>query len=221
MERTSIVPDFVRKPLCLHASRKRKALRCHTNLPFVSKARGLRLLEGASEFLSQRNRILALYCCFPSFLNYHHHQHHHHRRVILSLLQILSAHSLFLQVEDSTSRSFDTFILESPAIFTLPLLFHFYIWRTPFHFLERETAPAMGSFTPNDNPFAGMRNTIKHRVSYFYDSDVGDFAYETGHPMKVSLFPYQIAVSCLGAQRPGASRELARAFVSKAWLLGS
>ncbi|KAH8789677.1 hypothetical protein BGZ57DRAFT_754247 [Hyaloscypha finlandica] len=29
-----------------------------------------------------------------------------------------------------------------------------------------------------------MRNTIKHRVSYFYDSDVGDFAYEPGHPMK-------------------------------------
>jgi hypothetical protein len=79
----------------------------------------------------------------------------------------------------------------------------------------------MGSFTPNDNPFAGMRNTIKHRVSYFYDSDVGDFAYEPGHPMKVNLFPYQIAVSCLGAQRPRASLELERAVVSKARLLGS
>jgi hypothetical protein len=39
-----------------------------------------------------------------------------------------------LQVEDSTSRSFDTFILESPAIFTLPFSFNLYIWRTPFHF---------------------------------------------------------------------------------------
>jgi hypothetical protein len=98
--------------------------------PLRRKHRGLRLLEGASEFLSQHNRILAFYRCFPSLLHHHHHQ----RRVILSLLQILSAHIFFLQVEDSASRSFDTFILESPAIFTRPLSFHFYIWRTPFHF---------------------------------------------------------------------------------------
>jgi hypothetical protein len=44
--------------------------------------------------------------------------------------------------------------------------------------------PTMGSFAPVDNPFTGMRNSSKNRVTYFYDDEVGYFAYETGHPMK-------------------------------------
>jgi hypothetical protein len=42
----------------------------------------------------------------------------------------------------------------------------------------------MGTFAPIDNPFEGMRNSSKKRVTYFYDDEVGHFAYETGHPMK-------------------------------------
>jgi hypothetical protein len=42
----------------------------------------------------------------------------------------------------------------------------------------------MGTFAPIDNPFEGMRNSSKKRVAYYYDDEVGYFAYETGHPMK-------------------------------------
>lgn len=40
----------------------------------------------------------------------------------------------------------------------------------------------MGSFPPVDDPV--VRSSRKNRVCYFYDDNVGDYAYETGHPMK-------------------------------------
>ena len=41
----------------------------------------------------------------------------------------------------------------------------------------------MAAFAPLDDPVtASSRN--KKRVNYFYDSDIGNYAYETGHPMK-------------------------------------
>lgn len=41
----------------------------------------------------------------------------------------------------------------------------------------------MASFAPLDEPAAnGTSNRTK--VAYFYDSDVGNYAYVAGHPMK-------------------------------------
>jgi acetoin utilization deacetylase AcuC-like enzyme len=42
----------------------------------------------------------------------------------------------------------------------------------------------MGSCAPVDDPFAGSRSSRKKKVAYFYDDDVGCFAYDSGHPMK-------------------------------------
>lgn len=39
------------------------------------------------------------------------------------------------------------------------------------------------SFAPLDPP-AGDGPSTKKRVAYFYDSDVGNYAYVAGHPMK-------------------------------------
>lgn len=42
----------------------------------------------------------------------------------------------------------------------------------------------MGSFAPVDDPFTGSASSRKRKVAYFYDDDVGYFAYDFGHPMK-------------------------------------
>lgn len=34
------------------------------------------------------------------------------------------------------------------------------------------------------DPLYKVVNTDKKRVAYFYDSDIGNYAYVTGHPMK-------------------------------------
>lgn len=41
----------------------------------------------------------------------------------------------------------------------------------------------MGSFAPLDDPIMGSGRN-KKKINYFYDSDIGNYAYETGHPMK-------------------------------------
>ena len=40
----------------------------------------------------------------------------------------------------------------------------------------------MGSFAPLD--LAASTNGRKKSVAYFYDSDIGNYAYTSGHPMK-------------------------------------
>lgn len=41
----------------------------------------------------------------------------------------------------------------------------------------------MARFAPVDAPLANP-NASKKTVAYFYDSDVGNYAYPAGHPMK-------------------------------------
>ncbi len=41
----------------------------------------------------------------------------------------------------------------------------------------------MASFAPLDAPISNGSNDRK-KVAYFYDSDVGNYAYVAGHPMK-------------------------------------
>jgi len=43
---------------------------------------------------------------------------------------------------------------------------------------------------PLEDPFAPGHNSSK-KVAYFYDSDVGNFAYTSGHPMK----PHRIRIA--------------------------
>jgi len=43
---------------------------------------------------------------------------------------------------------------------------------------------------PLEDPFAPGNNSSK-KVAYFYDSDVGNFAYTSGHPMK----PHRIRIA--------------------------
>lgn len=40
----------------------------------------------------------------------------------------------------------------------------------------------MASFTPLDQPLTNSNH--KKCIAYFYDSDVGNYAYVAGHPMK-------------------------------------
>jgi len=40
------------------------------------------------------------------------------------------------------------------------------------------------SFAPLDDAFRGATQISKPRVAYFYDVDIGNYAYESGHPMK-------------------------------------
>lgn len=54
----------------------------------------------------------------------------------------------------------------------------------------------MGSFAPVDNPFAGMRNSSKNRVAYFYDDQVGDFG--------KAYFNTNLLVPSVGARSPRA-----------------
>ena len=42
----------------------------------------------------------------------------------------------------------------------------------------------MNSFAPVDVQLAAPNGTDKKTVAYFYDSDVGNYAYVAGHPMK-------------------------------------
>jgi len=42
----------------------------------------------------------------------------------------------------------------------------------------------MASFGPPIDPPASNGPSTKKRVAYFYDSDVGNYAYVAGHPMK-------------------------------------
>ena len=42
----------------------------------------------------------------------------------------------------------------------------------------------MTSFAPVDVQLAAPNGTDKKTVAYFYDSDVGNYAYVAGHPMK-------------------------------------
>jgi hypothetical protein len=44
---------------------------------------------------------------------------------------------------------------------------------------------------PLEDPFAPGNGTPTKKVAYFYDSDVGNFAYNTGHPMK----PHRIRIA--------------------------
>lgn len=44
------------------------------------------------------------------------------------------------------------------------------------------TIATMASFAPIDPPVANGND--KKKVAYFYDSDVGNYAYVAGHPMK-------------------------------------
>jgi histone deacetylase 1/2 len=41
----------------------------------------------------------------------------------------------------------------------------------------------MASFAPLDEPISGSGRHQK-RINYFYDADIGNFAYDSGHPMK-------------------------------------
>jgi histone deacetylase 1/2 len=43
---------------------------------------------------------------------------------------------------------------------------------------------------PLEDPFA-PNNVSNKKVAYFYDSDVGNFAYTSGHPMK----PHRIRIA--------------------------
>ena len=45
-------------------------------------------------------------------------------------------------------------------------------------------ASGQNSFAPIDAPVFNGGPTTKKRVAYFYDSDVGNYAYVAGHPMK-------------------------------------
>jgi acetoin utilization deacetylase AcuC-like enzyme len=42
----------------------------------------------------------------------------------------------------------------------------------------------MASFAPIDPPAVHGTGASKKKVAYFYDSDVGNYAYVAGHPMK-------------------------------------
>ncbi len=42
----------------------------------------------------------------------------------------------------------------------------------------------MSSFAPLDGQLGATTPSVKKRVAYFYDSDVGNYAYVAGHPMK-------------------------------------
>jgi histone deacetylase 1/2 len=42
----------------------------------------------------------------------------------------------------------------------------------------------MASFAPLDPSPAKLTSSNKPKVAYFYDSDVGNYAYVAGHPMK-------------------------------------
>jgi hypothetical protein len=42
----------------------------------------------------------------------------------------------------------------------------------------------MNSFGPPVDDVSFGRSSNKNRVAYFYDSDVGNYAYVAGHPMK-------------------------------------
>lgn len=48
--------------------------------------------------------------------------------------------------------------------------------------------PSAGATDPagvkRDEPLFSHVNNDKKRVAYFYDSDIGNYAYVTGHPMK-------------------------------------
>jgi histone deacetylase 1/2 len=53
------------------------------------------------------------------------------------------------------------------------------------HISSEQLAVAMTSFAPLDDPFASSSSSrSKKRVAYFYDTDIGNYAYEAGHPMK-------------------------------------
>jgi histone deacetylase 1/2 len=38
--------------------------------------------------------------------------------------------------------------------------------------------------TERERPLYQLLNSDKKRVAYFYDSDIGNYSYVTGHPMK-------------------------------------
>lgn len=46
----------------------------------------------------------------------------------------------------------------------------------------QDKKPRMASFAPIDPPLAN--GSDKKKVAYFYDSDIGNYAYVAGHPMK-------------------------------------
>jgi hypothetical protein len=81
--------------------------------------------------------------------------------------------------------------IKNSSVIRLSIASNIYVG--PLKFIPTATGPLssteslhqkMGNFAPVDNPFEGMRNSSKKRVAYFYDDEVGYFAYETGHPMK-------------------------------------
>lgn len=85
------------------------------------------------------------------------------------------------------------------------------------------TVANMASFAPIDPPVANGND--KKKVAYFYDSDVGNYAYVAGHPMKPHrirmahslIMNYdlykkmEIYVSCYGFSTFSTNARLARA----------
>jgi histone deacetylase 1/2 len=47
------------------------------------------------------------------------------------------------------------------------------------------------TYAPLDEPTAATKSSSPKKVAYFYDGDVGNYAYTAGHPMK----PHRIRVA--------------------------
>jgi hypothetical protein len=44
----------------------------------------------------------------------------------------------------------------------------------------------------SDEKDSNMTSDVKRRVAYFYDSEIGNYHYGQGHPMKVSEINYEL-----------------------------
>jgi hypothetical protein len=180
-ERTPIVSISGVSHLILHASQKGRGATTRALLTSEEATGGFRLCaEGASEF-PRHSRILTFHCCSLASIA------HSLNVDATSPAAILSNPQHFLRGQ----RPY----IEKLLLFRLLAAGDIYDYsgtsflRSPVHYQgpksRTETPPlTMGSFPPVDDPFQGMRSSRKKRVSYFYDEEIGDFAYETGHPMK-------------------------------------
>ncbi len=165
-------PRIGSQPLWLHVSQKRRVLRSLScSLVREAGGRGFRLC-GRDVVDSHHNIILIFYCSprinvgifFPSF-------HTMRRMTFYSRARFLHP-------------NFSPVCLEIAGAFYIALFYS--PFRSPFKFQELEsvTAPAMTNFAPLDNPLMRSGSSRKKRVAYFYDRDIGGFAYDSGHPMK-------------------------------------
>ena len=160
----------------LHVSQKGRVAQCH-EVCLASKGTGVFAYGKVRfyKFTSHHNRILTFYYrsfwYSPTTLGH----------LIRSFL-LLTTHNPFIPGRRLHIKNFLVIHLDIASdIYVAPSILH--LW-SPFHFQELQIHQQMGSFAPVDNPFTGMRNSSKNRVTYFYDDEVGYFAYETGHPMK-------------------------------------